>query len=225
MARNTKQAQPERKKPFEIMVEGARMINSSLFVKDTYEGTKGKPGTPAYKIEIAIPKNDKDFEAVLDKLVNEGLDHLEVQGDLDLDGGDVSSGIKDGDVLAKKREKNGKQGDAYKGHYVIRAKTIFNKHGEDGPGGITVLDENAEPIVPPDTSDIYNGCYVNVLLSVGSYVDSETGNDSLNYYLTGVQKVKDGERLVAQRDVAAAFKPIGRARSADGEPAGRRRRG
>ena len=216
MPRNTKEK--EKKQAFGVTVEDARMVNSSLFKKDQFN----EKAAPSYKIEIAVPKNDKNFEAILDAIVNEGLDHLGVKGDLDLDGGDVISGIKDGDVMAKKREKEGKKGDVYKGHWVIRAKTVYNRHGEDAEGGIAVVDEDVQPIIPPDTSAIYNGCYVNVALTLGKYTDDSTGNDALTYYLGAVQKVKDGERLVAVRDAAAAFKPIGRS-SSGGE--GRRRRG
>lgn len=204
----------------EVKLPQGRLMNNSLFVKDQFD----PKATPSYKVEVAFDKNDEEFSKIIEALLatNGPLDQLNVSaGDLDIDGGVIISGIKDGDVLARKREKNGKPGDGYKGKWVIRATTTFNKDGVDGPGGVTVFDEAVEPITAVNQTAIYNGCYVEVLCTLSKYTDDASGEDAIKWYLGAVQKVADGERFASAKDYSTAFKPAGRAPVA-GE--GRRRR-
>lgn len=214
MARNTAPQQKPEKKV--IMIRG-RMINGSLFEKDQFD----EKSTPSYKIEIAIDR-DKAFDTFVDQVV-EFLDEAGIPGELDIDNGKIISGIIDGDLIAKRRAEAGKPGDAYKGKWVLRAKTIYNKDGDDAAGGVRVYDENVDEITVVNRSAIYNGAMVEIGVTLDNYSDSRTGKDAVTYYLVAVQKVGDGERLSSPRDHSTMFKKVGRqAQAAQGET--RRRR-
>jgi hypothetical protein len=200
----------------EFLMPVGRMINASLFEKDAYKSERGKESVPAYRIEVAYDSKDlNDFYEKLDEIAGKmGW------GKLDVDGGDVAT-LKEGDKLKKKREAKGKQGDAYAGKEVMRAKTIYNKDGADSGGGIQVWDEDVKPIGPANRGAIYNGCMVQVAVGINPYVDDE-GDPCFSFYLKAVQKVGDGERLAQAADTSVLFKPVGRA--AGGESEGRRSR-
>jgi hypothetical protein len=215
MARNT----TTKKEPAEVvLLPEARLINNALFERDQFND-KAKP---AYKIEVAIHKDDKGLDAVIDKLYGFAEQNgLKADEKLDVDGGEITSGIIDGDKIAKKRERDGKPADAYKDHWVIRASTAFNRDGVDGPGGAAVFDENAEPVLIVNQGVVYNGCYGIAAVTMKTYKDDESGLPAFGFYLAGFQKTKDGEKFASARDLSSVFKPLGKA----GAPAeGRRRR-
>lgn len=216
--------QTEKKEAFQFTLPKGRMINGSLFIKDKFD----EKATPSYKIEVAFPK-DGDFDAVIEKLL-EFVDNTwpglkDKDAELNIDGGNIISGIIDGDRLAAKREKDGKKGDAYKGMWVIRASTIYNHEGRDGDGGVQVWDAAVKPVEPTDAGKVYNGCYVKVAVSLGNYEDDRSGNNGIKFYLNAVQKVDDGEKLVAQRDTSVLFKPVGRTEGAAESTTRSRRKG
>jgi len=219
MARETK-----KKEPAEIILlpEG-RLINNALFERDQFDDKSAL----AYKAEIAISKDDKAFDDIIDKLYAAaeaaGLPGNEKFTD---DGGDVACGIIDGDEYAKKRERLGKPADAYKNHWVIRAASKFNKDGVEGPGGIAVYDEEPKAVTIQNQGVVYNGCYGILAVTIGVYTDDGkggTGLPSTKFYLAGFQKSRDGERFAAARDMSSVFKPLGKAAAAGGGE--RRRRG
>lgn len=196
-----------------VLFPEGTLINASLFEKDTYTDPEGRPGTPSYKIEVAYDKKDLEVEggvfdqylAFIDKTFGANPERV-----MDIDGGDVVTPFLDGDKLAKKRQKAGKKGDAYEGKIVVRSSTIFNKHGQDAPGGIQVWDPQVQEIGPANQGDIYPGCKVRVATSLNVWVKKGSGNeddrDAIKSYLDGVQKTDDGERLVTGKDTSVLFK-------------------
>lgn len=185
----------------------ARLINSSLYIKDVYTPKKGKPGTPKYKCEIAIEDTEENRD-LLDEICAECAERY-LPGGADRYYEDdaenpIMPPMKDGDKMAAKREKNGKPGDAYKGMLVLRLDTIYNFEGDIAGGGIAVYDEDVKRIVPAESGKIYNGCYVQVVCSANTYEDDE-GVDHIKFYLNSVQKVADGERLVEPADHSDLF--------------------
>lgn len=206
-----------------ITLPTGRLINSSLFEKDQFDDKS----TPSYKVEVAFPKGDALNEAIEELLAHADAVWGKNCGELNIDGGDIISGILDGDKLAKKREQKGKEGDAYAGHWVIRANTTFNKDGVNGPGGVAVYDEGVELLTTLNggVAKIYNGCMVQVAVTISDYEDDRSGNHAMKFYLVAVQKVGDGERLVAARDNSSLFKPVGKPAGAASAETGRRKRG
>ena len=199
-----------------------RVINESLFTKDQFND-KSKP---AYKIEVAIPKGPAGKEtetigAVLDQVFEYAAKVWPDAPDNELapnvEGGPLISGILDGEVLARKREKAGKEGDAYKGHWIIRASTVFNRNGDDADGGAEVYDEAVEPIMPTEKGKVYSGCYGIVGVELKNYIDDSTGNYGIGFYLKAFQKTKDGERLAKSSSSSSLFKPVGRKPGEGGE--------
>jgi len=202
-----------------ILLPEGRIINNSLFVQDQYN----EQAKPSYKIELAFPKG------TLDKFFDKCLDHAVSVWGKGADDDDLIIPIKNGDDMAKKRIKDGKPGDAYAGMEVIRANTIYNKHGEQGPGGISVYaPDGASEIGAANQSEVYNGCYAIAAVTIGQYKDPSTGNNALTFYLSAVQKVRDGDALTSPKDHSSLFKAVGRsepANSSDGAPQQRRRAG
>ena len=154
-----------------------RVINHSLFRKEQFN----EKATPSYKIELAFDKGE------LDDFYNQCLDYAnETWGAGSEDS--VIIPIKDGDEMAAKRKKDGKPGDAYAGKDVIRANTIYNKDGDDGDGGIQVLNVDVSPIGPANASEIYLGCLGIAAVTFGNYQDQATGNNAITLYLAAFQK-------------------------------------
>jgi|ETNvirnome_2_300_1030623.scaffolds.fasta_scaffold05574_5 hypothetical protein len=183
-----------------IALPEGRLINHSLFVKDQFN----EAATPSYKIEMAFPRGtlDEFNDLLLDAAVEKwgaGADEDE----------DLVIPIKDGDKLQKKREAKGKEGDAYADMDVVRASTHFNRHGEDDVGGIACYAPDVSEIGPANQSEIYQGCFGIVGVTVGTYIDND-GNNAITLYLSAFQKTKDGDRLASQRDMSKLFKPVGR---------------
>lgn len=202
-----------------------RLINHSLFVKDAYVDDKGREAVPSYKIEMAFEPGDVEGEGLFDELLAEAaVRHWGESAWDDFFAGKIKSPLLDGDKLAAKRERKGKPGDAYKGKKVLRAKTIYNKDGVDGPGGVQVFDEAVKEIGAGNMNEIYQGCFGQVAVTINCYEDND-GDPAMSCYLSAFQKTGDGERLVTPKDHSTLFKPVGRtAAAANGEAPARRRR-
>lgn len=210
---------PEENKAAETYTIKGRMINGSLYVKDAYD----EKSVPSYKIEIAV-KGTSATNPALAELEDTMLDFADARwGKGAGDDPDLVLPMLDGDVLARKREKKGKEGDAYKGTTVLRANTIYNKDGIDGPGGIQVYDEDVQEVPPARSGELYPGCEVEIAFTLSGYEDNQ-GNNALKLYLSAVQKVGDGEKLVRAADRSTLFKPVGRSGGGAAAGEGRRRR-
>lgn len=221
-------AKEEQKEAIVVSFPNGMMVNGSVFEKDQFNDQS----TPSYKIEVAYPKDALDgvIEKLLDAIEQEwpDIDLDKPEGQLNIDGGPIISGILDGDKLAAKREKSGKKGDAYKGKWVVRANTIYNLNGQDAPGGVQVWDADLEPITPANQGQIYPGCIVQMAASIGTYEkETEDGGTrpALKFYLQGIQKTGDGERLFSAKDTSVLFKKVGRAAPAEGGTGRRSRKG
>lgn len=198
-------SEKEERKEF-VLPEG-RLINGSLFVKDQFN----EKATPSYKAQVAYDPDDLWPEDDIEGTFIEALYDFAVEtwGEGADEDESLVLPIKDGDKLKKKREKNGKKGDAYEGKLVLNAHTIFNRHGEDGPGGVTVYDEEVNMIEPVNSAEVYNGCMVQMAVTMKGYVDDD-GNNAITLYLAAVQKTDDGERLASQSDHSGLFKSRGK---------------
>jgi hypothetical protein len=217
----------DKKETVEFALPEGRVINCSLFQKDIYTDERGVEGTPQYKIEMAFDPDDLTGEDTIEDEMIEAAcemwgDHMEdvILGDTDEDWVD---GRKDGDKMAKRREQKGKEGDAYKGKLVIRANTIYNKDGFDGPGGIQVFDENVEEVEAVKQGTIYPGCYGIISVVINCYNDARSGDPAIGFYLGAFQKTRDGDKLFSAKDRSELFKPVGRPK--DGKKKRRSRKG
>jgi hypothetical protein len=230
MARGQAAPAVEQKKEAIVMVlpEGT-LINESLYEKDAYVDPKTQvPGKPTYKCEVAYEK--ASLETVINDVFNHCCDEYGDNIYLNIDAPEANKEMVitmflDGDKLARDREKKGKEGDAYKGKWVIRANTDFNLNGQNAPGGVAVFDEDVNPIAPMDRGKIYPGCKVQTKVVLDFYTTNRS-EPACKFYLSAVQKVGDGTPLVKAQDHASAFKPVGRAANANGGAAegGRRQR-
>ena len=197
----------EEKSKIVTLPEG-RLINSSLFVKDQFD----EKSTPSYKCEMAYDMDDED--TILDYIFDVAIEEF---GEAIEDDDDFICPLLSGDKMAKKREKKGKDGDAYKGKLVLRAKTNFNFDGADAAGGIQVYDEEVELIEIGGSKAIYSGCYGKMAVEFKTYEDRD-GNPAATAYLTSFQKTADGERLVTSSDHSSLFDKV-----ADGKKRSKRK--
>lgn len=215
----------KKEKPVFMLPEG-RLINHALFERDVYEDPKGRKGSPLYKIEMVYdPKQVQGEGTIEDALLQAALDEW---GDTkktedEFFNGDIRVPFIDGTKYAAKREDKGKAGDAYKGKLIVRSNTKFNRDGVDGPGGVSVYDENTNPVglVEGNSGIIYPGCYgiLAVTISAGRDVGDEAKH--VKFWFVAFQKTRDGEKLASSRDTSKLFKPVGRT---EGASEGRRSR-
>ena len=208
------------KEKLRVLTAVGRLVNNSLFEKDAFVDDKGREATPSYKVELAFD-DPKDIVELENAVVAAAVAEWGKDAEKDYDSGVIKSPILDGDELAKRREAKGKKGDAYEGKLVIRASTIYNRNGDDAPGGIYVCGPDAKEIDFADRGKVYNGAYGQVVVNPSPYLIS--GDKGVTLYLQGFQLVKDGERLRGQ-DVSSLFKPMMGEASAEGGK-GRRGRG
>lgn len=205
----------------QITLPVGRLINESLFEKDIFKNQEtGQEGTPSYKIEMAFDPDDvtgegNEFEdAIIDCFVSKWGPQIEQDVIDTLENPNFKGNVKlphlSGDRLAQKREARGKDGDAYKGKIVLRAKTNYNKFGQDAPGGIAVYDEEVKEVEPATRQVIYPGCFGQMAVTLSPYTTSE-GDPAVTLYLSAFQKHRDGDRLVSQQDRSSLFKPVGKA--------------
>ena len=195
-----------------------RLINHSLFVRDQFD----EKAKPKYTVEIAFDENALEgVENALAKAAGEKWGAKAVE---EYWAGDIVSPIIDGEVLKKRREAKGKVGDAYAGKLIIRAATIFNRHGEEDVGGVAVYGPDAEPIEVVNKGDVYQGCFGIAGVKIDFYQDAKSQKNALMFYLEAFQKTRDGERLISEADHSNLFKPVGREPTAEGEEAPARRR-
>lgn len=196
-----------------------RVINASLFERDTYTDPQGTVGLPSYKLEMVFAPDTVQGEGsggvltLEDELYNYADEKWgEGAGDDFLEGR-IRSPLLDGNKVAARREKRGKPGGAYADTVVIRAHTKFNKHGEDAPGGVQVWDENVEEIAAVNREKVYSGCYGVMALTIGSYETKDHEGDEMHalmFYLSAFQKTEDGERLATSKDTSTLFEKVGR---------------
>lgn len=206
-----------------FLLPEARVINHSLFVKDAYKGEQGKPGTPAYRVELAFDPADVTGEGTIeDDLCFAAMDKWGDTVEAEFNSGKVVTPLLDGNSLAERRVAKNKPGDAYKGKIVIRASTIYNFNGEDAAGGVQVFGPDVKPISAVDKDGVYQGCYGQALVTIGVYTGNR-GEKGVKFYLSAFQKTRDGERLVTPQNHSVAFKPVGRPAGA-ATPAGDGRR-
>jgi len=202
-----------------VMTPVGRVINHSLFVKDLFDDGKKKADKAYYKLELAFePEDVQELEdAMLDFAVEKWGEGADEDDDLYLP-------LMDGDKLAKKRERKDKDGDAYKGKIVLRMKTEFNKEGENDGGGVSVFDEDTEPVTAMNKGDIYPGCYGQAAIAFAGYDKDTDDGDQVNaitVYLVAFQKHRDGDKLVQSSDKSQLFKKVGKKDKKEG---GRKRR-
>ena len=183
-----------------------RLINNSLFEKDAFVDAKGRAATPAYKIEMAF--EDESLSELEERVIEAAIAQWGDGAEKQYDDGEIRSPFLSGDSLAEEREKRGKKGDAYVGKTIVRASTIYNRHGEDGPGGVAVFGPDVSEIIFSDRESIYNGCHGVAAVTISAYDGIAGGSPGVKFYLSAFQKTRDGDRLVAEKDYKKVFSPV-----------------
>lgn len=234
MARGATAAQPEQKEQFILMFPEGRVINNSLLVRDAFKSSeKAQASAPMYRVEMAY--DQAALAEVMDKLFEWAKGEYGEDIYFDIDGKPDDAGPNtleivtpfiDGNAQKAKRERKGKQGDAYAGKVVVRSKTQFNRDGLDAEGGADIWNGALEPITAINRSELYNGMFANVAVAPAAY-DTNEGKPGITFYFKALQKTRDGDPLVSKQDTSKLFQPLqkgtAQASGAGAAPAGRAR--
>ena len=153
-----------------ITIKNARLSFPNVFKKGEIDGkTVNK-----YDATLLIPKTDtKTYNMLLEK-----IDEIKAANKkAGLDNSDFDKFfIQDGDVIYRKKERDG-----YQGMWAIKASNSKRP---------TVLNRDKTPLVEEDEV-IYAGCYVNGIINL--WFQNNQYGMGVNANLLGVQFVKDGE--------------------------------
>ncbi len=189
-----------------ILTPVGRLINHSLWEKDTFVDSRGHEAVPSYKVELAFEPDDlNDFE---DAVVAAAVAMWGEEAEANYDDNKIKSPIIEGDKLADERESRGKIGDAYRGKLIMRAKTIFNRDGNDSPGGVYVCGPDEKELDFSEHGKVYNGCYGRVSVMLNAYEGIAGGQDGVSLYLGGFQlSGQEGERL-RSNEPSSLFSPL-----------------
>lgn len=131
-----------------------------------------------YSCCLLIPKSDK---ATIDK-IKAVIEKAKVDPKFTAKWGgkflpSMKTGLRDGDT-----DRDTDKGPEYAGHYFINVNT-FQKPG--------IVNRALEPII--DKSELYSGFYGRASISAGAY--NTDGNKGIKWYLSNVQKLRDGDVL------------------------------
>ena len=141
---------------------------------------------PKYSATLLIPKTDTAtigrIQQAIQAAVQEGVDRRVFKQPIDTTHTKYPP-LRDGDLPTDSGEQRGPE---FAGHWFIAAKAGTSRKP-------FVVDQSVQPILQEE--EIYSGCYVNMAVQFYAYENS--GNKGISASLTGVQKVKDGERLGA----------------------------
>lgn len=153
---------------------------------------------PKYSATLLIPKTDTTtiqlVQAAIQAAVQDGVDRRVFKQPID-PAQTAYPPLRDGDTLTRNGEPRGPE---FAGHWFIAAKASTSRKP-------SVVDQSVQPIIQEE--EIYPGCYVN--MAIQFYALESSGNKGIFASLTGVQKVKDGERLdAAPVDATDVFSAI-----------------
>lgn len=159
---------------------------------------------PKYSATLLIPKTDTAtigrIQQAIQAAVTDGVERRVFKQPID-PAHTKYPPLRDGDLPNENGEARGPE---FAGHWFIAAKAGTSRKP-------FVVDQNVQPILQEE--EIYSGCYVNMAIQFYAYENS--GNKGISASLTGVQKVKDGERLgAAPVEASDVFSAI-----AGGQPA------
>lgn len=214
------------------LLPAGRLLVANVFERDIYkDGETGAEGKPKYKLVLGFNPKDVTGEGTIEDDMADAL--AAAYGDAVADEWllgektrpDRIRPMKDGDAIAAEREAKGKESNT-KGMLVISADTIWNKDGEEGPGGIDVYGPDTAPVTVLNKSEIYPGCFGIAAVTLSVYKDyPRKGDRGVKCYLKAFQKTADGTPFKATSNNAGLFKPVTPAAGAPGEAgAGVRRR-
>lgn len=153
-----------------------------------------------YSVNILIPKSDTQtvarVQAAIKAAVQDAVERGTFKQAVDPQAMKYPP-LRDGDSLTDGGEPRGPE---FAGHWFIVAKSSAKRKP-------FIVDGQMNPII--DEGEVYSGCFANVAVQFFGYANS--GNRGISASLTGVQKVKDGERLggpaVEASDVFSMLSP------------------
>lgn len=194
--------------PIKITTEVGRFTAVNLFIRDKFD----EKSAPVYNAELALDPadmfgDDSAFEEALFQFMCQEWD----DGEEAFNDSNFRDPRLDGAKLQKKREDKGKDGNAYAGKTVIRAKTKFNKNGEDAEGGAAVHHPDTSLMNFDESAEVYGGmegCMAVTFYGWEQDRDDGATRHAVSLYLVAVQKTGKGERLATQQDTAGNFSAV-----------------
>jgi hypothetical protein len=221
-------AAPKEKSKVFLLPEGLVLV-ANLGERDVYKNPEGgAEGKPKYKVVLAFDAAQVEGEGTIEDAMADAV--AAAYGDavaeewLDKTNVTRIRPQKDGDAVSREREEKGKDGAHTKGKLVISADSIYNKDGQEGPGGFSVYGPDTAPIAAMDiTGETYAGSYGIAAVTISTYKDyPRKGDRGVKLYLTAFQKTRNGPKLSSGGDNSGLFKAVA---GTTAPVAGSRRRG
>lgn len=177
----------EEKNKYRVALKSHRLSYLHVKTPSAYED-----GDPKYSATVLVPKDHEDA----DKLLNLLQDCYDENKTTHFKGVAMTHKnfrypLQDGDDYADRQAELGKDGEAYRGCYYIKAATVNQP---------PVFDENGEDMI--DLNEIKSGDYGRVSITIWPYSKKGTG---ITAFLNSVKKIEDGEPLGSAGGTAAEF--------------------
>lgn len=147
---------------------------------------------PKYGVTVLIPKDHEDAVMVID-LIQQCYDenkHVMFKA-FPLTSTKMNYPLRDGDEYADQKAAEGKDGEAYRGHYYLKASTANQPN---------VFDVMGEDVI--DLTEVYSGCFARVSITLWPYNKKGQG---FTFFLNSVRKYEDGEPLGSAGGSAAEY--------------------
>lgn len=168
----------QEKNPYRFTLQEHRLSYVTLKTPKAFE----EGDTPKYGVTVLIPKDHPDADKVLNKL-QECYDenkskHFKTMA---MNHKNFWYPLRDGDEFADEQEAKGKDGEAYRGCYYIKAASLNQ---------VPVYDENGEDVLELD--EVKSGDYGRISMTLWPYSKKGVG---ITVYLNSAKKTADGEPL------------------------------
>lgn len=171
----------EKKNPFKIVLSSHRVSYVTLKEPKAFE--EGKDAK--YSVTFLIPKDHPDvarINAVSKALYAANKESL-FKG-LPFTSPKLNNPLRDGDEYADEKEAEGQDGEAYRGHYYLKASSKSQPKA---------FDIDKQDIL--DLDEVYSGCYCRGVLNGWAYHNKDYKTRGFSFFLESVMKTKEGERL------------------------------
>lgn len=169
------------KDPLKLVLSSHRA--SYVTLKEPRSFEEGK--TPKYSVTFLIPKEHADVERVRKTL--RAAHEMEKNGDfkgLPFTSPKIDNPLRDGDEYADEKAAEGKDAEAYRGCYYIKASSTSQPK---------VFDKDKQDIL--DLDEVYSGCMCRGVLNIRTYNNTTYKTRGYSVYLESVMKTGEGTPL------------------------------
>lgn len=169
------------KDPFKLVLSSHRVSYVTLKEPKAFE--EGQ--TPKYSVTFLITKDHPDVDRIkrVFKAAYDAKKEEHFKG-LPFTSPKIDSPLRDGDEYADEKAAEGKNGEAYRGCYYLKASSTSQPK---------VFDVDKQDVI--DLDDVYSGCMCRGVINVRTYNNTTYKKRGYSTYLESVMKTGDGTPL------------------------------